>query len=210
MIKTDRRKYYGIEWRIYKKDRIFTEQPHKENVFRVGGVEFRAFFTYDRLTLDEAKLHTAESIQSGTRWGKKWQYGWFFAEVDVPKNNKKVLFMADLGECIVFVNDEVKGALDKEHTAIDLSDYKGQTVKIALEVYAGHDNGAEQPLTKTVLPGDVLDFPDDICQKTVTDGTYGIFHSEVFGLWMDINTLYDLRNNMDKNSLRLAKIDKAL
>lgn len=176
----------------------------------LGGVEFRAFFTYDRLTLDEAKLHTAESIQSGTRWGKKWQYGWFFAEVDVPKNNKKVLFMADLGECIVFVNDEVKGALDKEHTAIDLSDYKGQTVKIALEVYAGHDNGAEQPLTKTVLPGDVLDFPDDICQKTVTDGTYGIFHSEVFGFWMDINTLYDLRNNMDKNSLRLAKIDKAL
>ena len=45
----------------------------------LGGVEFRAFFTYDRLTLDEAKLHTAESIQSGTRWGKKWQYGWFFA-----------------------------------------------------------------------------------------------------------------------------------
>lgn len=34
----------------------------------LGNVDFRAFFTYDRLTLDEAKLHTAEPIQSGTRW----------------------------------------------------------------------------------------------------------------------------------------------
>ena len=36
----------------------------------MGEVGFRAFFTYDRLTLDEAKSRTAESIQSGTRWGK--------------------------------------------------------------------------------------------------------------------------------------------
>ena len=173
-------------------------------------VQFRAFFTYDRLTLEEAKKQTAVLMQSGTEWGKKWQYGWFFAEVDVPKNNKKVLFMAELGECIVFVNDKVMGALDKEHTAIDLNEFSGQNVKIAMEVYAGHSGDELPPCTRAVLPGDELDFPDDVCQKQVKDGSIGIFNEDVFMLWMDINTLYDLRNNLDKNSLRLAKIDKAL
>ena len=31
-----------------------------------GGVEFRAFFTYDRLALEDAKMQTAEPVQSGT------------------------------------------------------------------------------------------------------------------------------------------------
>ena len=177
---------------------------------KLQSVQFRAFFTYDRLTLDEAKTQMAELMQSGTKWGKKWQYGWFFAEVDVPKNNKKVLFMADLGECLVFANDKVMGALDKEHTAIDLSEFSGQTAKIAMEVYAGHNGEELPPCTRAVLPNDVLDFPDDVCQKAVKDGSIGIFNEDVFMLWMDINTLYDLRNNLDKNSLRLAKIDKAL
>lgn len=177
---------------------------------KMQAVQFRAFFTYDRLTLDEAKSQAAELVPNGTKWGKKWQYGWFFADVNVPVCNRKILFMADLGECLVFVNDNVMGALDKEHTAIDLSDFSGQTVQIAMEVYAGHDGGAEQPLRKMVLPGDTLDFPDDVYQKTVTDGTIGAFNENVFMLWMDIKTLYDLRNNLDKNSLRTAKIDKAL
>ena len=177
---------------------------------KLQSVQFRAFFTYDRLTFDDAKTQTAEPIQSGTAWGKKWQYGWFFAEVNVPKNDKKVLFMADLGEGLVFVNDKVIGALDKEHTAIDLSEFSGQTAKIAMEVYAGHSGDELPPCTRAALPGDELDFPDEIYQRTVKDGSIGIFNEDVFMLWMDINTLYDLRNNLDKNSLRLAKIDKAL
>lgn len=142
-------------------------------------VQFRAFFTYDRLTLDDAKTQTAEPIQSGTAWGKKWQYGWFFAEVNVPKNDKKVLFMTDLGEGLVFVNDKVMGALDKEHTAIDLSEFSGQTAKIAMEVYAGHSGDELPPCTRAALPGDELDFPDDVCQRKVKDGSIGIFNEDV-------------------------------
>ena len=177
---------------------------------KLQSVQFRAFFTYDRLTLDEAKNQKAAPVKTDEMWGKKWQYGWFFADVTVPECDKKILFMADLGECLVYVNDKVIGALDKEHTAIDLSEFLGQTVQIAMEVYAGHSGDELPPCQKTVLPNDELDFPDDVFQKTVKDGSIGVFNEEVFMLWMDINTLYDLRNNLDKNSLRLAKIYKAL
>ena len=139
---------------------------------KLQSVQFRAFFTYDRLTLDDAKTQMAEPIQSGTAWGKKWQYNWFFAEVNVPKNNKKVLFMADLGQCLVF-NGKVMGALDKEHTAIDLSEFSRQTIQIAMEVYASHSGDELPPCTRAALPADVPDFPDDVCQMQVKDGSRG-------------------------------------
>ena len=34
----------ALNERIYKKDRIFTEQPHKENVFRVGRCRVQSIF----------------------------------------------------------------------------------------------------------------------------------------------------------------------
>ena len=204
-------------------------------------VEFQGFFTYDRLSLQEAEAREKMPLPEGMRWGRKWEYGWFFAEVDVPPAQEngehkrtqdvkmqnageqnaedgifrgsvnRIVFRAEPGECLVFINGQVKGALDKEHKIIELNEYAGQKIQIAMEVYAGHSGEKEPYCARAVLPDETeLDFPEDICQKTVKNGSMGIFREEVFQLWMDLNTLYGLRNCLDPDSLRRARLEKAL
>ncbi len=204
-------------------------------------VEFQGFFTYDRLSLQEAEAREKMPLPEGMRWGRKWEYGWFFAEVDVPQAQEngehkrtqdvkmqnageqnaedgifrgsvnRIVFRAEPGECLVFINGQVMGALDKEHKIIELNEYAGQKIQIAMEVYAGHSGEKEPYCARAVLPDEAeLDFPEDICQKTVKNGSMGIFREEVFQLWMDLNTLYGLRICLDPDSLRRARLEKAL
>ncbi|MDD6483163.1 MAG: glycoside hydrolase family 38 C-terminal domain-containing protein [Clostridiales bacterium] len=184
----------------------------------IGGLEYTGFFTYDRLTLAQAQSREKTPILPGFKWGRKWEYGWFFTEITVPDEckGKRVVFEAKQGESVVFVNGKIYGSFDKEHTHITLTDCSkgGERFKIAMEAYAGHDgleNTLDREHTKLVLSQeDLKEFPEDTEQKTVKSGSFGMFYDEVFRLWMDINTLYDLRNNLDDNSLRKAKIEKAL
>lgn len=185
----------------------------------VGEFGFEGFFTYDRLSLEDAKKHERHILPKGLEWGKKWEYGWFFAQIEIPKecSGKKIVFAAKQGESVVFVNGKVVGAFDKEHTHITLthSAKGGELFEIAMEAYAGHSEEyenimARDKVTLVLSEDDRKEFSDNINQRKVIDGTFGIFHEEVFQLWMDIKTLYDLRNNLDDNSLRKAKIDKAL
>lgn len=180
---------------------------------------FAGFFTYDRLSLDEAKAHERQSLSPGMKWGKKWEYGWFFTKITIPKSceGKRVIFAAKQGESLVFVNGKVVGAFDREHTHITLA-YNakgGETFDIAMEVYAGHFGSddlfmRDNKVDLVIEDVGISEFQDDQEQKTVTNGNFGIFYEEVFQLWVDIKTLYDLRNNLEENSLRKAKIDKAL
>lgn len=179
---------------------------------------FEGFFTYERLGLKEAKERERMIFPIGLNWGKKWEYGWFFTEIIVPKEGegKRIEFSARQGESVVFVNGKLCGAFDKEHTRITLthSGRIGEKFEIAMEVYAGHDgleNTLDQEHVRYVIPErNVEPFPDYINQKTIKKSTVGIFYDEVFQFWMDIKTLYDLSGNLDENSLRKARIDKAL
>ena len=186
-----------------------------------GNIGFCGFFTYDRLSLDQAKLQPTQPMPQGTEWGKKWQYGWFFAEIVIPHSleGQKVMFEAKLGECVVFVNDKVVGAFDQQHSHITLTNSAkaGEVFSIAMEVYAGH-NGVKgngllvSPKNYNILipEKNITEFPEDVNQKIVSNGSFGTMREDVFQLWMDISILYDLRNNLDEDSLRRATIDKAL
>ena len=61
-----------------------------------GSFGFEAFFTYDRLTLEEALKHKRQPVKNGTPWGRKWEYGWFFGKITIPESCKgeKVVFSA--------------------------------------------------------------------------------------------------------------------
>ena len=181
-------------------------------------LEFEGFFTYERMSLDEAKKHKRSQLPKGLEWGEKWEYGWFFTSITIPEEciGKRVVFTAKQGESTVFVNGREVGAFDKEHTHITLTNCAngGEIFDIAMEVYAGHmgdDLYMEREKTTFVLPGERLcEFSDDVTQKTVSDGSFGIFNEEVFQLWMDIKTLYSLRGELNENSLRREMIDKSL
>lgn len=179
---------------------------------KISEISFDCFFTKERLTLDEAKKQPVNPVTRGTKWGYKYEYGWFFAKVVIPPEceNKRVVFKADLGECVAFVNGEVYGALDKEHKEITLSEsaVSGDIYDIALEVYAGHG-----PLytTRTVLPGEECkEFADNILQKETKDGEIGIFDDKLFSLLMDVKVLFNLMQNIDENTMRYKMIAKGL
>lgn len=188
----------------------------------MGNVGFKGFITKERLTLEEAMTHETTTFVEGTKWGKKWEYGWFFTEVTIPElcKGQRVLFKAELGECLVFVNGKVQGSLDREHPMITLttSANGGEHFDIVMEVYAGHSglDGIPEtanvvPQARVVIPEDnIQEFSEDVEQKTMKNGEFGIFHEDIFQFWMDINTLFDLRNNLDENSLRVVNIDKGL
>lgn len=201
-----------------RKIEYFIESIPKRIYHPKGELGFSGFFTYDRLTFEQACKNDKQKLVEGLAWGRKWEYAWFFTKITIPESCKgeKVVFTAKLGECVVFVNGKVCGAFDKQHTHITLTDCAGdgEVFDIAMEVYAGHD-GLEDCLAvdhrRLVIPEEnPQEFPEDVTQKTVKNGSVGILYDEVFQLWMDIKTLYDLRNNLDENSLRRAQIDKGL
>ena len=204
-----------------RKIELFIDKFPKRMYKVYADIEFNGFFTYDRLTFDEAKLRERQIMPEGLKWGKKWEYGWFFVDITIPKrlHGERVLFAAELGECVVFINGKVFGAFDQRHSHITLTNCAkaGEVFHIAMEVYAGHNGASKNGLLVSpknfniLIPEEnITEFPDDVNQKIVTDGTIGVLNEAVFQLWMDINILYDLRNNLEEHSIRTAMIDKGL
>ena len=201
-----------------RKINYYIENLPKRIYKPINNICFESFYTFDRLTLDQAMQHKSKPAKEGEAWGVKWEYGWFFTKIIIPEgyDGERIVFKASLGECIAYVNGRICGALDKQHKEITLAQSAdaGQEYDIVLEVYGGHD-GLEDTLNQihgfAILPdSNNYEFPDGIKQKIVKNGTFGVWNDVVFQCWMDINVLYDLRNNLDDNSLRKSQIDKGL
>lgn len=195
----------------------------KREYHPVSEIKFSGFITNKRLTLEDAEKHKKSDFKPGDSWGKRWEYGWFFADIVIPDEceGRWVEFKASLGECVIFINGRVRGALDNEHHKITLSKnaHAGDKYKVAMEVYAGHTgivDGFDStvpsvPMNRVLIPEEPISDPNDqIEQKKVHNGNIGIFTNEVFQLWMDFNTLYILRNNSTITPWRKANIDKCL
>ena len=205
-----------------RKIRRFMDVVPKRMYSKCDSVTFQGFVTRDRLSFEDALAHEKQTFEEGERWGKKWEYGWFFTEVTIPKTcqGKRVVFKAELGEGLVFVNGKAYSALDREHHMVTLAEIAkgGEHFEIAMEVYAGHAgfDGLPQttnvlPCTTAVIPEEyITEFAEDIEQKTVRNGEVGIFHEDVFQFWMDMCTLFELRGHFAENSWRQANIDKCL
>jgi alpha-mannosidase len=189
-----------------------------ERIYKpIESVGFDCFFTFERFTYEEAKQQKKVPAKEGTAWGVKWEYGWFFAKIVIPEEcaGRRVVFKAQQGECIVYVNGQIFGALDKQHKEITLSECAvcGAKYDIAIEAYAGHDGLADtldQPHAMAIIPDQDYEFHDDVKQKVIRNGNFGIYNDIVFGCVVDISILFDLRNNLDDNSLRKAQIDRGL
>lgn len=189
-----------------------------------GNVEFFGFFTYDRLSLEEASAMPRQPLPVGMPWGKKWEYGWFFGEITVPEelDGQRLELAAKMGESVVFVNGQVFGSFDQRHSHVTLTRCAkaGEVIRIAMEAYAGHFGDAAQapngrlggPKNYTILVPEWNEqpFPEDVCQRRVQEASFGVLREPLFQLWIELSLLYDLRNSVDPDSLRRAMIDKTL
>lgn len=202
----------------------------------IGQIGLEAAFTFEQYRLDEAleKLDF-EPISPGTGWGSKWEYGWFKGELTVPDfaQGQMIAVMLDVGresdvimeikqeemvpavieevaEAVVYVNGDFAGAVDRQHNVLFLTDsaQPGETFSLVLEAYGGHGSqewrsGPTPPDRETVPEP-----PEN--QRTVGANHFGIWQEVAFQLAMDVETLWDLRENIDSDLLRVMEIDEGL
>jgi alpha-mannosidase len=200
-----------LEWR-HRLDRWRDELPrhfyHPLNIVTLEG-----FVTKEQLTPREALERTFTPMPAGTDWGAKWEYGWFKGDLTLPEAaaGQRIALAVDVGaESIIFINGEAAGARDRFHKEITLTtEGKPDThYDILIEGYAGHGPrrahaGPTPPDRETVPePGPT--------QATVGETTFGIWEEDVYQLWLDVETLFQIRENTDLESLRVAEIDAGL
>ena len=180
----------------------------------LGILDMSGFTTRELLSPQAALQCNFQPMPVGTPWGAKWEYGWFKSEITLPAEaaGKRIVARLDVGgESMVCVNGQIVGAQDREHGEILVkkSGVPGEKYAILVEAYAGHgllagwEVGPVPPGRETVPePGPT--------QTQVRESTFGIWEEEAYQLWLDVETLYQLRDNIDPNSLRVAEIDQAL
>ncbi len=200
-----------IEWRA-RIERWRDELPR--HFYRpLGSLSLSGFTTVDQLTPEEALQHDFRPTPPGTPWGAKWEYGWFKGTVVLPEEaaGQRIALKVDVGaESTIFVNGQIAGAKDRQHSELTLctDGVSGTQYDVLIEGYAGHGPrvahaGPTPPGRETVPePGPT--------QAIVNQSTFGIWEENAYQLWIDVETLCQLRDNLDPNALRVAEIDQAL
>jgi alpha-mannosidase len=224
-----------IEWRR-RIDNWRRELPL--HLYRpLGEVDLKGFITTDQLTVDQALQRPSQPMPSGTRWGSKWEYGWFAGELTLPEEarGKRIALVVDVGgESAVYVDGIAVGETSGYPGAVPRSEpdrgwrrggrfdpvilyhevtlaksaVPGTRYEIAIEAYAGH--GPRVSYAGPTPPGRETVPEPPPAQATVGHTTYGVWQEEVYQLWLDVESLYEVRDNIDPELLRVAEIDAGL
>lgn len=199
----------------------------KDDFYRpLGTISWEAFRTMEHLSPEEAMKGQFELVEPSFTWGKTWEYCWFRGKVVLPVEAEGKRIVMDLrpdGESTLFVNGQEFGTyraswVSQKHHFIEdnvLSTVAaaGTEYEILMETYAGHyypespDGGCA---TGPVLPGAYQDPLEEGKRRTLGVCTFGIWNEDAYQLWMDADTLKQVLDKLDPNSLRAAKIAEAL
>jgi alpha-mannosidase len=199
------------EW-LHRVNRWRDELP-RQFYQPLGNVPVSGFTTFDQLTQDEALKHSFTPMPVGTAWGAKWEYGWFKGELTLPEAavGKRIALGVEVGgEGVVFVNGVAAGARDFGHSEITLTTKgkMGEKYEFVIESYGGHGETPEGGGPVAYGRQSVPEPP--AAQRVMQQTTFGIWNEDAFQLWLDVETLFSLRNNLEAGSLRVAEIDKGL
>ncbi len=199
------------EWR----DRIIAwrEELPRQFYEELGPVPLEGFVTTEQLRLREALARPFQAMPEGTAWGAKWEYAWFRGRVTVPEcgAGRRIVLRANAGgESAIYVNGVSAGARDRQHHELTLTReaIPGATYDVAIEAYAGH--GPRVAHAGPIPPGRETVPEPPATQAVVGHTSFGIWHEEVYQLWIDVEALWGIRENIDANSLRVAEIDAGL
>lgn len=193
--------------------RIWSEQFEKHYFTVCAPLSLSVFTTMDQLAFDEAVKGRFVPAQPGTRWGKKWEYGWFHTQAVIPEvlEGKRAVFTLGAGEeMLVWVNGREAGSIDRQHKYITLSRSAraGDVYDIYAECYAGH--GLRREGAGPVGPDEepVPEPPE--AQVTVKPSLLGSWNEALFQAAMDYQVLYSLVQKLPEKSLRAMKIVEGL
>ena len=217
-------KYMSAEWKDRLKHWMHTLQ---QDLYEpLGSIPMEGFLTAEELSLPEASVRTFAPMKPGTRWGKSYEYCWLRGEVTLPEAARGKQVVLDLktgGETTVFVDGMSFGTYRAgwlripHHYIVDNylteNGEPGRKYEIMLEAYAGHyfpESSLGGCATGPVLPGLYEDHAAEGERATLGRITYGIWNEEAYQLWLDLETLSRLGDQVPEESLRAARIAEAL
>ena len=189
-------------------------------------IPVEAAFTMEHLSPADALKLSYRPMEPGTAWGHTWEYCWMRGKVSLPEaaRGKRVVMDLDTGgETTVFVDGKSFGAYRSDWVRIPhqyLADNwltrggePGEAYDLLLEAYAGHDypesalgNGSTGP----VLPGDYRDPLREGSRAVLGNLSFGIWNEDAYQLFIDLDTLRLLGDQIDPDSLRADRIARAL
>lgn len=217
-------KYMHSEWR----DRLaHWTVTLKQDIYQpYADFSFEGFLTMDHLTLDEAKKGSFVPMPNGTEWGKTYEYCWLRQTIQIPPEleGKRVVMNLPMGgESTVFVNGQAFGTYRSnwvqpplhyiEDNYLTLSAKAGDVYEIYLEAYAGHyiaQSELEGCSTGPVMPGAYQDDKVEGKRMTIGPASWGVWNEDAYQLLMDVDTLTQLAKQVNPESLRADKLQKAL
>ncbi len=218
-------KYMHSEWRSRVDHWIDTLK--KDFYHPLGPINTEAALTMDYLTPEEALRQDFKPITPGTAWGHTWEYCWLRGKVVLPPEAEGQRIVMDLntgGETTVFVNGKSFGTYRDdwvnvphhfiEDNFLTVSGHAGESYDILLEAYAGHFYPQSEMMkncaTGPVLPGSYTDPYEHTTRAVLGRLTYGIWNEDAYQLFMDMETLRQLIEQVDPESLRADKLASAL
>lgn len=181
-------------------------------ITRVTPIEVEMATTHEHLSPEAASRLSYFPCPPGTHWGDEWEYGWFRGTAVLPSgiDGRRVEFLYEGGESVVWVNGHVAGGINHFHHTVLLSEKArpGERFDILVETYAGH--GKVTASYGPVNPGEQVLPPVPSQQRVFSEASIVIWDEEGYQLYMDMLTLFDAAGAMDPNSLRRHRIEKAL
>ncbi len=217
-------KYMHSEWQ--QRLRHWLETLKKDLYLPLGLIEVESFFTMDHLTPEDAARGSFAPMAPGTKWGHTWEYCWMRGRVVLPlaaAGKRVALDLQTGGESTVFVDGRSFGTRRAEwvhvphHYIVDNflteSGEPGRAYDLLIEAYAGHffpESELGGCATGPVLPGSYTDPKAEGERATLGNMTYGIWNEDAYQLYMDLNTLFLLGDQLDPEGLRADHVAEAL
>jgi len=180
---------------------------------QLGEITLSGFTTMEQLNLKQAAQQRFRPFPQGTKWGRKWEYGWFRASVTMPVDAAGRRILLHLGpgpEMLVYVNGVEAGSIDRQHTTVELTAcaVPGESFEIYAECYAGHGVRLE---CGGIYEREDIPVPEPgECQCVVESSHFGIHDQDMFSAYADYHTLYELWKALPDCDLRSMKIGEAL
>lgn len=175
----------------------------------LGEIPLEGFKTAEELTPAEAEKRPREPWPEGFVWGGPREYAWMFSRFTIPPEARGERIVMDLnpgGEGTLFVNGRAFGArradcLEHPHhyivdQTVALKAAGGETVSLAMEVYAGTPLPAYPG--RPVFPEEGVPFMRT-GPAVVGRCTFGLWNEEAYQLWLDLTVLRDVHAYLDRN-----------
>ena len=185
----------------------------KEHFYiKLDTVELSGFVTKEQLTFEQAEKRSFKKFPVGTKWGRMGEYCWFKTKIKLPKEaaEKRIVFYPETGwESLIYLNGVTVGSTSwgREQVTIARPGKNGQVVNVMMEIYAGH---GDPQCGRFPIKYDDPGFVDPGMQQIIKESSFGIWDEVAYGLWADIEVLFNLLKWLNPNSLRVMEVEKAL